>query len=108
MEAGQDYSDDYDGPGLDSYKTQIIVPKTYGGQEVRVCLFVAFIYQHCPQEAPPSCLLTPWSSWSRPHGQCGLERLERNRACMEDGVMCSDQDCGYDALYEESKVRISF
>ena len=36
MEVGQDYSDDYEGPGLDSYKTQIIVPKTYSGQEVRV------------------------------------------------------------------------
>ena len=34
QEVGQDYSDDYG--GLDSYKTQIIVPKTYSGQEVRV------------------------------------------------------------------------
>ena len=32
QEAGQDYSDDYG--GLNSYKTQIIVPKTYSGQEV--------------------------------------------------------------------------
>ena len=33
QEVGQDYSDsDYE--GLHSYKTQIIVPKTYGAQEV--------------------------------------------------------------------------
>ena len=36
QEVGQDYSDDSDYGGLNSYKTQIIVPKkTYGGQEVR-------------------------------------------------------------------------